>query len=349
MTAELALSPSPVDDLSPLDQALRGTFEKLVKDGTAKNTVRTYTNLYKRFDLWSAKQGLQSNPVTAAALAGYLAHLSNERVQPSTLRHFVSVITSREKAAGRGMSEPVLKAAELAVKGHVENRNYEDPQKAYPLVPDDIREVVRELDLSTFTGQRAALILTLGYSGAMRVSEQAALRIGDVPFTPTGVNLRFWKSKTDQSGRGEVRPIPTGRFALTDPVTRLREYLEALASFGIDVSDPTLPLLRSVNKKGEPRQLLVKNGRTYGGVTGDSVGLIIRNACRTAQLVQWESVSGHSLRAGFATACAFQQDPVIPMASWGDHGRWARGSMTPWEYVRDAERVQGSPLNFAGV
>ena len=354
MTAELALpSPvSPVDDLSAMSPALRATFEGLVSDGIAANTERTYRNLYNRFDQWCAEQGLQSQPVTGAALGGYIAHLSSraESVQPSTLRHLVSVIAAREKAAGRGgLPGTVAVVADKAIRGHVQRREYSAAQKALPLVPRDLREMALGLDFGTFIGLRAGLILSLGYSGAMRVGEQAALRLGDVTPRTGGLAVHFWKSKTDQGGRGEDRPIPAGPFVLTDPVTRLREYLEALASFGFDITDPALPLLRGVTSKGEPRPLLVQKGRAYGGLTGDSIGRIIRATCRLGGHAQWESVSGHSLRAGFATACAFQQNPHIPLSAWADHGRWVVTSSVPMLYVRDANLVLNNPLQFVSV
>jgi len=356
MTAELAL-PSPVDDLAAMNPALRVAFEGLVADGIPANTERTYRNLYGRFDQWCARQGLQSQPVTGAALGGYITHLSSqpESVQPSTLRHLVSVIAAREKAAGRGgLSGTVAVVADRAIRGHVQRREYGAAQKAYPLVFGRIRDVAQELDYNTFIGLRAGLILSLGYSGAMRVSEQAALRLGDVTPRLGGLNLHFWKSKTDQTGRGEDRPIPAGNSVLTDPVTRLREYLEALESFGFDISDPTLPLLRAVTSKGEPRPLLVRKDkrereRAYGGLVGDSIGRIISATCRLAGFPQWESVSGHSLRAGFATACAFQQSPHIPLSAWADHGRWVVTSSVPMLYVRDANLVLNNPLQFVGV
>lgn len=345
MTTELALSPPSVDDLSGLDPALRTTLEQLVSDGISKNTERSYTRFYKRFDEWCAERGLQSDPVTGAALGGYLAHLSTQSVQPSTLRWVTSVLAAREKAAGRVMSGTLETVAERAIKGHVEQRRYDASQKAFPLVPHRIREVVQGLDYNTFIGLRAGLILSVGYSGALRRSELAALRIGDLTPNENGLTLRIWKSKTDQQGYGRTRPIPSGDFVLTDPVTRLREYLEALASFGFDISDPSLPLLRAVNKFGNPRRPLPGKD----GLSGYAVNLIISDACRIGGHPQWESVSGHSLRAGFATACAFSTNPPIPMAVWAEHGGWALTSQTPNLYVRDAGLVLNNPLNYVSV
>lgn len=344
MSTELATF-SPADELDLLDPVLRASMEQLVDDGINANTERTYTGLYRRFDEWCDERGLTSHPVSDAALMGYLTHLSDKRVQPSTLRHVVSVIGSREKAAGGALSGTLMAAAETAIKGHVQRRQYDQQSKAHPLVPDRIRSVSCELDYGTIVGLRAGLILSLGYSGACRTAELANFRIGDVVPTPNGLKLTFWTSKTDQAGRGEVRPIPAGDFVRTDPVTRLREYLEALASLGVDITDPTLPLLRSITKHGTVRRL--QPGKV--ALREQNIGLIIRDACRIGGLPQWQSVSGHSLRAGFATASAFKQEPQIPLSAWAYHGRWALTSRTPMLYVRDSEAVNGNPLNHVSV
>ena len=64
---------------------------------------------------------------------------------------------------------------------------------------------------ATLTGIRDRAILALGFAGAFRRSELAALNVADLADDPAGLRVTVRKSKTDQEGRGQEIAIPHGR------------------------------------------------------------------------------------------------------------------------------------------
>ena len=85
---------------------------------------------------------------------------------------------------------------------------------------DDIRAVVDTLD-NRLIGIRDAMLL-LGFAGAMRRSELAALNVEDVEVKPEGLFMTIQKSKTDQLGEGQVIGIPYGSTYETCPVRSMQ-------------------------------------------------------------------------------------------------------------------------------
>lgn len=372
MTAELAL-PSPGGGLATLNPVLLAELQGLIGDGVAANTLRSYEGIYARFDEWCRSEGQQSLPATAAAIGGYLASLTlrtDITINPSTLRHVVHVLSARQKAHGCGpLPSDTLLMANKAIKGHALRIGASAKDKAYPLVPDAIREACHGLhaaarrgEISEFVWLRAGLMLTLAYSVAARESEVCGWRIGDIRVMDSGLDVYFWKSKTDKELKGVHRPVPHGHHVLTDPVTRLTEYLAYLESAGVDITSQEArkaPLLRSVNNIGEPRRITTSPARvraadgtvrevmkTYGGLSVRSVDDIYRNALRIGGIPQWAVASGHSPRSGFATTNAFA---LVPKAIWTRHGRWSVNSPVAEDYVQAVEMVMNNPLNLAAV
>ncbi len=76
------------------------------------------------------------------------------------------------------------------------------------------------IDRTTIRGTRDAAILLLGFAGARRRSELAALTLADLETKPGGRLVHLRRSKTDP-GRGQVVRIAHGKHGLTDPIAAL--------------------------------------------------------------------------------------------------------------------------------
>jgi hypothetical protein len=78
---------------------------------------------------------------------------------------------------------------------------------------------------------RRDMALLLGFAGAHRRGELAALALADVVLHPTdGLHVRLRRSKTDQEARGTVKALPYGRDPVTCPpcaYVRWRQILHA--------------------------------------------------------------------------------------------------------------------------
>ena len=132
-------------------------------------------------------------------------------------------------------------------------------------------------------------MLLLGYGGALRRSELVALNVGDVTEVPQrGLRLLVRRSKTDQRGHGEEIAI----WSATDPAFCPVHAWQAWLAMRDD-ADTEAPLFCGV----------LKNGRVTGKRLSDkAVERLVGASAEALRLPRSERYTGHSLRAGLATA-----------------------------------------------
>ena len=133
---------------------------------------------------------------------------------------------------------------------------------------------------------RNRALLAVGLAGGFRRSELVGIQAEEVAFTADGVIVTLPKSKTDQEGAGMQKGLPFGSNPLTCPVRTLQRWLEAS---GIT----TGPVFRAVNGRSLAPEKLADR----------SVARLVKTVVARAGL-DAASYSGHSLRAGLATAAA---------------------------------------------
>jgi integrase len=143
-------------------------------------------------------------------------------------------------------------------------------------------------------------MLLLGFGAALRRSELVALTLGDVETVPSrGLMLLIARSKTDQQGAGQrvavhANPAEPAFCPAAALDLWLRHRLEAA-----DLDWTVSPSTRAV------RPLfcaVTKSGRLTGAKLSDkAVARLVKQAALNAGL-DAERFSGHSLRAGLATA-----------------------------------------------
>ena len=155
-----------------------------------------------------------------------------------------------------------------------------------PLLAGEIRRIVACCP-ETLSGLRDRALILVGYAGAFRRSELAAIDCAHLSFTKDGLVIDLCRSKTDQEATGRKVGIPFGKDEATCPVRALRCWL---AKSGIT----TGAVFRGVNRHGRPSRR---------GLHKDCVGWILKRAARRAGLKP-EPVGGHSLRAGHVTQAA---------------------------------------------
>jgi len=147
---------------------------------------------------------------------------------------------------------------------------------------------------------RERAMLLLGFGAALRRSELVALTLGDVETVPgRGLKLLVRRSKTDPHGQGHdiavwANPDEPG----VCPLAALESWL-AHRRTAPDLDWTATPTVRA------ERPLfcaVTKTGRVTGAALSDkAVARLVKQAARDAGLDP-ERYSGHSLRAGLATA-----------------------------------------------
>ena len=229
------------------------------------------------------RSGVESLPASPTTVCNWIAHLANTYKVASISRKVASIAAAHRTA---GLDSPTTSEAVKLTMAGVRRTLGVRQKQARPISVSDLRRIVSALP-DDLAGLRDRSLLLVGFSGAFRRSELAALAVEDVSFVDDGMIVTIRRSKTDQEGAGREVAIPTGSCRATDPVATLQAWLEAS---GIESG----PLFRPIDRHGN---------LSSQALTGHSVGLVVK---RSAELVGMDGdlFSGHSLRSGLVTAAA---------------------------------------------
>jgi integrase len=177
-------------------------------------------------------------------------------------------------------------------------------------------------------GIRDRALLLLGFAGALRRSELVALDLADLDFTLEGLVVTIRRSKTDQEGAGRTLGIPYGADLITCPVRSVRAWMEAAKL----ERGPLWPHLDRWSHIGDRP------------ITDRAVALIIK---RHAQLAGLDAslFSGHSLRAGLATAAAEARLSALEIQAQTGH----KSQEMVARYVRRGSLFRGNVAGRVGL
>ena len=248
---------------------------KNLKNSKSANTLRAYESDYKDFSFFCTKNNFSSLPADPKILSLYLTHLSQSS-KFSTLKRRIASISVIHKLKGYYIDtkHPVIRENLLGIK-RIKGSN----QKAKkPILINDLRQiidVINKLKIKEIRQSRDKALILIGFAGGFRRSELVALENDDIEFVREGVKIFVKRSKTDQSGEGMTKAIPSFDNALYCPVLHLQDWMAKG---------------KSINKRIFP-------------ISDKSVALIIKKYTNLAGL-DGNKYSGHSLRSGFATSTA---------------------------------------------
>ena len=156
-----------------------------------------------------------------------------------------------------------------------------------------------------------ALIL-IGFAGGFRRSELVSIEHEDIEFVREGVKIFVKRSKTDQSGEGMIKAIPSFNNNKYCPVMHLEEWM--------------------TNKE-------IKKDKIFP-ISDKSVALIIKKYANLAGL-ESEKYAGHSLRSGFATSTAESGAEERNIMAMTGH----KTTQMVRRYIREANMFKNNALN----
>ena len=165
---------------------------------------------------------------------------------------------------------------------------------------------------------RTTTLLAIGWAGAFRRSELVAITWDSVNWLDSGIEITLSSSKVDQIGAGVVKYIPHA-YGDRCPVKALKQWQDVCGQqSGV--------IFRPVNRHDQ----IIDKPLTAHAVA-QIVKRLIQDTGRDPKLY-----SGHSLRAGFATAGTLAGLPSYQLMATTGH----RSEATLMKYVRIGKRRQ---------
>lgn len=265
------LSPAlPADTIAGLeDRAAAFTASAM-----ASNTIRAYAADWRDFESWCAARGFAALPAEESTVVLYLTDLAG-RAKVATISRRVVAIRHAHSAAG--LVSPVDGSRVRVLVRGIRRELGTAGRKKRALSTADVAAMVATCG-DDATGLRDRAVLLLGFAGAFRRSEIAALRVEDIEDRPEGVAVTIRRGKTDQEGGGRVVGIPFGRNPATCPARAVRTWLAHRAGTEPADQQPAGGIFDLCDRTVAE---IVKRRAKLAGIDGD--------------------VSGHSMRAGHIT------------------------------------------------
>lgn len=268
----------------PFGGALTPAEAEAAAEARAPNTRRAYRSDWADFTGWAVGARRVPLPADPETVNRYVLALIAAGAKTTTVARRLSSIGHAHRTAGH--PSPTDHPRVQLVWDGVRRAYPAETRGAPPLMPPVLWDVLDALP-DTAVGHRDRALLLVGFVGALRRSELAAARVGDLDDHPRGRVLRIPASKTDRYSAGQLVVLPAGRPGRC-PVVALDAWL---AHLDRDVGGP---LFRAA----------LRSGRILpGGLGPVAVNQTVQRAC-TAALGPGHGYSAHSLRSGFVTHAA---------------------------------------------
>ena len=283
-------------------------------------TQRAYAADLADFRAWCEAHGLSALPATSQTIALYLTSLADGGRKVATIRRRLAAIADLH--AQHGIENPAhAKAVREIIRG-IARELGTAPHKKAALTTDGLRAALRTIDAACdLRAVRDRALLLVGFHGALRRSELAAIDVEDLRFERKGVVLTIRRSKTDQEAQGVEIGLPQHPDPAIDPVRALRSWLDAAGII-------SGPVFRSFSMRGE-----LQDRR----IDGRDVARILQRAAKDAGIDG--DIGGHSLRAGFVTAAAKAGVSIDRIAAVSRH----KSVPVLLGYVRRANVLEDAP------
>jgi len=285
---------------------------KNLKNSKSPNTLRAYESDFKDFSRFCSINNFSSLPADPKILSLYLTQLSKTS-KFSTLKRRIASISVIHKIKGYYIDtkHPLVMENLLGIK-----RLMGSNQKSKkPILINDLKQIIdliNKLKIKPKRKLRDKALILIGFAGGFRRSELVALEYEDVEFVREGVKIFVRRSKTDQSGEGMTKAIPSFDKAMYCPVAHLQDWL-----------------FEKENKKGK-----------IFSISDKSVALIIKKYANLIGL-DGEKYAGHSLRSGFATSTAESGAEERNIMAMTGH----KTSQMVRRYIQEANLFKNNALN----
>ncbi len=318
MEAEIVSSDEKLPALRNEENAVGLTRQDYIHAATSNNTRKAYQSDIRHFINWG---GLL--PASPDSIVNYL-HQHASLLNPRTLHRRLTAI--KQWHLTQGFSDPTSHPYIRKTLTGIKNTHGKPKDKAPALTLDDLKKIVSVLSKSVrLIDIRNNALIQLGFFGAFRRTELVAIKWEDVTFSKEGIEIIIPRSKTDQSGEGQVCAIPNGNDAVcaVRSLKLWQEYSGLNGGFifcGISKSETILS----------------------HAIKSNQVNLIIKKIACDCNLDYANDFSAHSLRRGFATEAAKRN---APFQSIMRQGRWKHEG-TVLGYIEEGKRFEENAVDM---
>lgn len=352
------------------DDEQAASLSGYLRAAQSPNTLRAYRSDWVGWAAWCEAEGRVALPADPVDVAVYLA-VAADAVKadgspafgPSTLERKAAAIAAVHAAGG--LPSPTRSdVVRLTLRG-IRRTRQTQPRRKRPVLLGTLEALLAERPPPGWpTGvarRRDALLLLVGFAGALRRSELAAVALEDVtvdvdPRTHEPLLLvELGVTKTDQTGAHRQRVVlPRGARRPTCPVCSFADWVDVLTApdrraFLEDEGDPQPTHRCHDYRPGPLRGPLFPSVTRHGGIGARSMSdravsdVVKRYALRAG--LDPAMFGGHSLRAGFATQAALggASDREIMR-----QGRWTN-PRTVHRYIRTANPLEDNAVTRLGL
>jgi len=192
----------------------------------AENTRRAYRAGVRAWCAWCDRHALPCLPAHAADVTAFLAAEHGRGASVNTVALRRAAIRYLHFIAGCPVPTAQAQVAETMAGIH---RTAADagqvPAKKLAATADILRQILAPIG-DDLVGLRDRALLLIGFAGALRRAELAAIRVEHLEARERGLRLTLPRSKGDRTGSGVAVAIPYGTTELC-PVRALRRWQDA--------------------------------------------------------------------------------------------------------------------------
>jgi integrase len=359
------------------DQDQAASLANYLHAAQSANTLRAYRSDWVGWSAWCAAEHRTSLPADPLDVAVYLAAAADTvkpdggwAYSPSTLDRKSAAIAAVH--AANGLPSPTRSdVVRLTLRG-IRRARRAQPKRKRPVLLQTLEALLAERPEPGWPNgvarRRDALLLLVGFAGALRRSELAALTLEDVVVDVDARSgeplllVQLGITKTDQTGRHQQRVVlPRGSRRPTCPVCAFADWVDLLETHR-EGGHAALVELLSNESGAEPAvhrchsyRMREQRGPLFPSVSRHGrLGAVPMSGRAVADLVKRYAekagldpalFGGHSLRAGFATQAALggASDREIMR-----QGRWAN-PRTVHRYIRTANPLEDNAVTRLGL
>ncbi|MEO9263375.1 MAG: site-specific integrase [Candidatus Baltobacteraceae bacterium] len=257
--------------------------KELGRKAKSERTQREYAADWRDFQRFCTARSAAALPATPQTVGLYATHLHDRGLAYASIKRRLVAISQQHKLQGATPSPGADERVHEILKGIARERGAA-PKRKDALTIDLIMKIMHVIPGTTLAGVRDRSLLLLGFSGAFRRSELAALDVRHLKWEKRGVIVHLPKSKTDPRGEGRDVAIPFASIEALCPVKALHGWI---AAAGITSG----AVFRTFN---------LQKALTGNRIDGRDVARVVQRYVKRAKIDG--DFAAHSLRAGFVTS-----------------------------------------------